>query len=293
MKYRAENGVLFCECKSGYTFLADVEDYEKLSKYNWFSRGGRIEGNAGGKGERVMLGRVIMGVGDKGRFVRQKQRGNDFRKSNLYIDNSYEKDGDGYLVITHGKSFRIDADDLEVVKRFHWRKNTHGYAEALVDGRPVQMHRVIMGVGNFVSFDEVVDHINGDRSDNRKENLRVVTQCENAGNRNDNKPPVNEVYGVYYDKHINRWRGRYSRLGERYEITLCDSMEEACKEMLRLKSCVESGVPYERKTKRKSNSGEKYVYFQRGRYIVSINGEYLGSYKTLEEGISVRDAHLQ
>jgi len=60
--------------------------------------------------------------------------------------------------------------------------------------KTIILHRFIMNAPEG----KVVDHINGDGRDNRKENLRICTNAENA--RNCNRPPYGEVgyYGVKY-----------------------------------------------------------------------------------------------
>jgi len=45
------------------------------------------------------------------------------------------------------------------------------------------MHRLILGIVDEPSQDCCVDHINGNRLDNRRNNLRIVTYSENAMNR--------------------------------------------------------------------------------------------------------------
>lgn len=74
----------------------------------------------------------------------------------------------------------IDAADLPLVEGQKWSL-FRGYARSgsARRGEGRAMHRVIMGAG----AGEVVDHVNGDPSDNRRANLRFCTAQENARNR--------------------------------------------------------------------------------------------------------------
>jgi hypothetical protein len=81
-----------------------------------------------------------------------------------------------------GKSVIVD-DDLDL-SRFSKKISLHldyGYPMAWDKrrGRTVRIHRIILDVQRG----QIVDHINGNRLDNRRENLRVVTAKQNALNR--------------------------------------------------------------------------------------------------------------
>lgn len=86
----------------------------------------------------------------------------------------------------------LDIEDYELVNRWKWQQGKTGYARrnkmiTLSDGtkqwRVLQLHRVILGLQDEEIDGFCVDHINGDRLDNRKSNLRVATLSENASNR--------------------------------------------------------------------------------------------------------------
>lgn len=72
-----------------------------------------------------------------------------------------------------------------------------------------------------------IDHINGDRTDNRIENLRVVSDRENAQNRSAHRN--GKLVGSYYDSKRNKWRGRITIAGIVRYLGSFDSAEEAHK----------------------------------------------------------------
>lgn len=83
----------------------------------------------------------------------------------------------------------IDDEDYSLVSQYKWgvsgiRKNgrlwlyVQGWSYALRQ-KHVYLHRLILGAKKG----QVVDHINGDRFDNRRSNLRICTLAENARNR--------------------------------------------------------------------------------------------------------------
>lgn len=88
------------------------------------------------------------------------------------------------IQLPRGKVAIVDVEDYERLSKFDWRlsgKDGCDYAVRRIGGTSIQilMHREILG---DIPKGKDVDHINGDRFDNRRCNLRVVTRSVNIQN---------------------------------------------------------------------------------------------------------------
>lgn len=109
----------------------------------------------------------------------------------------------GYCFNTN-LEFLIDLQDYQVVKPYHWKENSnkyHPYICAKIEGKWIYLHRYIMGAKSG----EYVDHINRDVTDNRRSNLRIVTNQENAYNSKIHKNNTSGYTGVYWSNKDNFW----------------------------------------------------------------------------------------
>lgn len=120
---------------------------------------------------------------------------------------------DNALRVPLGRSNRvalIDPADAVVAVQYRWYRNSNGYAVTFLDDPPnasgsryqVGMHRVLMGLERDDGLE--VDHINLDRLDNRRANLRVVTGPQNDQNRPRGYGKYSQYRGVTWNK--DRWR---------------------------------------------------------------------------------------
>lgn len=111
--------------------------------------------------------------------------------------------------LSNGGTATIDAEDYALVESFgKWYKNDSGYAvkKTRVCGKNVsiRMHALINDTPKGLH----TDHINGNRLDNRRANLRTVTAEMNAWNRHSDKNKA--VYpelpkGITWDKSRNQY----------------------------------------------------------------------------------------
>jgi hypothetical protein len=100
------------------------------------------------------------------------------------------------------------------------KPSSYGYYQINIFGRPYAVHRLIFlyMTGSFPKHD--VDHINGDRTDNRWLNLRQVTRRENMMNVGVRSNSTTRVTGVSRRKDTGKYvayidvAGKRTRLGE-------------------------------------------------------------------------------
>ena len=113
------------------------------------------------------------------------------------------------IPLTQGKFAIVDDEDYDrLMAMGKWQIGAGGYATTDIGGRlnkkKILMHRFIMDVATGF----VTDHINGDKLDNRKCNLRICKQYQNAANRGSNKNNSSGYKGVCWDKRKNKWMAK-------------------------------------------------------------------------------------
>lgn len=106
-------------------------------------------------------------------------------------------------------------------------KCTHGYMRARIFTQFLKAHRVAWAITHG-EWPDHIDHINGDRADNRLCNLRSVTKAENAKNLRMNAKNKSGVTGVYWAK-VGHWRASIRVNGKTHILKSTSSFEEAVK----------------------------------------------------------------
>jgi hypothetical protein len=133
------------------------------------------------------------------------------------------------IALTRGKTAIVDADDYEKISQHKWMCTSNGYAAR----RPwnkgnrisILMHRVILDAPD----DMQVDHINGNKLDNRKSNLRLCTFQQNMCNRPSNYVAKSGYKGVWVNQTGRPWLAVIKAHGKRFCLGTFDTAEEAAR----------------------------------------------------------------
>ena len=104
-----------------------------------------------------------------------------------------------------GTEILISTEDFEIVSKYSWHINNRGYVRAntkTINGSRghVMLHRIISNANKG----QIVDHINRIKTDNRRENLRLVEPLINCLNRGPKLNSKSKYKGV--SKQKNRWQ---------------------------------------------------------------------------------------
>lgn len=89
--------------------------------------------------------------------------------------------------------------------------NREGYVKIWVDKKIYSAHKIAWLIihGEWVNYPEFeIDHINGDRSDNRIENLRKVSKSGNQRNSGRRITNTSGVHGVHWCQRNKKWIAR-------------------------------------------------------------------------------------
>lgn len=107
-----------------------------------------------------------------------------------------------------------------------WRPKCNDYWQVRIDGNLYQAHRLLWVYYYGTVPNRFIDHINGDRQDNRICNLRDVSDEANAQNiRAPKKGNQSGVLGVV--KYFNKWAAYIDHMGKTKYLGLHQTAEEA------------------------------------------------------------------
>lgn len=137
----------------------------------------------------------------------------------------------------------IDLDDVDKCKRFKWGMYSNGYFYGNINKiLRIRLHRFVLGLDDW-NINNEVDHINRNRADNRKSNLRIVNRSDNNKNRDKSYSKTVNMNNdnVYFDKKRNRYYGQYNYQKITYSTSYYKNRDDALNEMNIIKQKLSKG----------------------------------------------------
>lgn len=126
-------------------------------------------------------------------------------------------------ITSSGKRFIFDREDFDKVSAHSWTPSRNGYLVCTYKRKNIRLHRFIV---NCNDKNMVVDHINGDIYDNRRSNLRITTQKNNARNAKVSKNNKTGVTGVSLLAN-GKYKARICVNGKEISLGIFKSFERA------------------------------------------------------------------
>ena len=108
------------------------------------------------------------------------------------------------IPLTKGKVAIIDDEDFEWLNQWNWYYGCDGYAfrtDCKNGRKSILMHRLILDTPRGME----TDHINQNKLDNCRKNLRSATTSQNQANRPAPRNNTSGMKGVQWDKRANKW----------------------------------------------------------------------------------------
>jgi len=149
-----------------------------------------------------------------------------FDKNEIIIYNNYAE-----IILYNDKNIEIarsiiNIDDIEKINKIKWHLSNTGYAiTSLPERKSKFLHNFILN--RIPNKQNCVDHINRNRLDNRKNNLRIVTPQNNSINKGKQSNNTSGHVGVSFDKSRNKYAPHIKLHRKKIFLGRYDTIEEA------------------------------------------------------------------
>lgn len=201
---------------------------------------------------------------------------NEIIEYNDYIEiKLYDTKGD------YKTSAYADLEDIDTIKKYKWYINNHGYIITTINKEKIFMQNILLNTN------ELIDHIDKVRNNNRRYNLRIANRHENAMNMGKKNTNTSGVTGVQWSKPRNKWISAITYNYKPIYLGGSNSFDKAV--LIRLKAEIQYFKEYSPNYDSINNIIQlKYISKDDNKikiYKLNLDGEIL-EFKTLnEEGV--------
>jgi hypothetical protein len=130
------------------------------------------------------------------------------------------------IFLKYGETCLVDDEDFDKLIGEIWFLTNQGYASASIDGKVFAMHHLVLRAEIKLAKQEV-DHIDRNKLNNQKNNLRVVDRRVNNYNQNKRKDNTSGFKGIRWQETHNSWRARSVLNGKEIHLGYFKTLQEA------------------------------------------------------------------
>lgn len=133
------------------------------------------------------------------------------------------------IPLTRGMVALVDEADFELASRFSWRatrnpKSRTWYARCDRGGAAIWLHRLLLDAPSGV----LVDHIDHDGLNNRRNNIRLATSAQNQAHCRRHRDARSQYKGLWLERS-GRWVAEIYSQGKKHRLGTFDSEEIAAR----------------------------------------------------------------
>lgn len=115
---------------------------------------------------------------------------------------------------TKGATALVSVEDAHLLASRHWCWMKNGYIGGRINNKTILLHRVVMNP----EARKPVDHINMNRWDCRRSNLRHCDKTQNHANRKKQSNNKSGFKGVFWSTQKQKWQATICKEGKRRHI---------------------------------------------------------------------------
>lgn len=136
------------------------------------------------------------------------------------------------IFLSQGKISLVDDEDYESLSKYKWYYNNIGYAvrdiwdKVIKKKKSIYLARSLMG---DILPNQIIDHINQNKLDNRKNNLRITTRTVNLLNSGNFKHNTSGFRGVTWNGQKGKWQAAIQLNYKKRHLGFFSTKEEAGK----------------------------------------------------------------
>lgn len=140
-----------------------------------------------------------------------------YNKAEITLENLheyFEYHADGYLINKKDRGRTAKAGQKTC------KDSRKTYAQVLLNGKPTREHRIIWAL-HYGYWPNVIDHVDGDRLNNKISNL------ENVDHKTNIRRASSKKAGVFFNTHSNKWHAKITVDNKTVHVGLFSTREDA------------------------------------------------------------------